>query len=135
MILHLSCWVERVIGIHEGAQVGQTGGEVGQGIETQPGEQQTGTDEGLQEQAQIVESVFPAGIVGPGRVLQGGSRRGGLRRIGGRGRQGRSLQTHEQIGAHHQLPPALDTGGIGEAEIGPAEFIFGLFKSIFYPGS
>src|SRR5271165_7046382 len=133
--LHLSCWVQRVIGIHEGAEVSQARGEVGERIETEPGQEKTGADEGLQEQAQIVESVSPASIVRPGWMLQGSGRRRRLCWDGGHLGQGRGLQAHEEIGTHHQLPPALDTGSIGEAEIGPSQLILRLFESVFYPSS
>jgi len=108
---------------------------VRQGIEPQPREQETGTDKRLQEQPKVVESVFPAGIIDPGRMLQGRGRRGRRRRVGSCGRQGWSLQTHKQVGAQHLLPPALDTGSIGEAEIGTAQFILGVLKALLDSGS
>lgn len=50
MIPVLSKWDERVVGIHEGAQVGEPCGEVRQGMQAEPGEQEAGADEGLEQQ-------------------------------------------------------------------------------------
>lgn len=51
-----------MIGVHQGAVVGQAGCKVGERIETQPG-QQAGADEGLEEPAEVVEAMLPPGIL------------------------------------------------------------------------
>src|SRR5260370_15302907 len=99
----LSRWDERVVGIHERTQVGEPRGEVRQGMNAEPGQQEAGTDEGLEEYPQVGEPMLPTGILGPGRMLprHGGRSRGrrgsGLLRCGacrGHCQRGR-LQTHE----------------------------------------
>ena len=78
----LSSWEERVVGVHEGAEVGEPGGEVRQGMDAQPGQQEAGADEGLEEDPQVGEPVLPAGVLGPGRMLTrliGGLAGAGLR--------------------------------------------------------
>src|SRR5258708_32118629 len=65
----LSRWEGRVVGIHERAQVSEPRGEVRQGMHAQPGQQEAGTDEGLEEKPQIGEAMLPTGVVGPGRML------------------------------------------------------------------
>src|SRR5712664_2391538 len=77
----LSKWDQRVVGIHERAQVGEAGGEVWQGMDAEPGQQEAGTDEGLEEQPQVGEPMLPTGVVGPGGMLthHGGRSRGGRR--------------------------------------------------------
>src|SRR5215469_12503428 len=135
----LSCWVERAVGIDEGAEVCQARGEVRERIEPQPGEQEASTDEGLQEQPQVVEPMFPAGVLGPGRMLPGSpSSRDYLhcrsgRRVGRRRGEDGRLQAHEQVGTQHQFPPALNTRGIREPKIRPAQLILGVLESIFDP--
>jgi hypothetical protein len=59
--------------MHEGAQVRQPRGKVREGVEPQPGQQQAGADEGLQEPPEVVEPLLPAGVVGPGGMLAGRS--------------------------------------------------------------
>src|SRR5258708_8865318 len=44
----LSKWDQRVVGVHERAQVGEAGGEVWQGRDAEPGPPDAGTDEGLE---------------------------------------------------------------------------------------
>lgn len=66
LALQLSCWVERVRGIHDRAEISQACGEIRQGRETPPGQQETGTDEGLPEKPESGEPVFLAGTVHPG---------------------------------------------------------------------
>jgi hypothetical protein len=46
----LSKWEERVVGIHERTQVGEPCSEVRQGMESEPGQQEAGTDERLEQQ-------------------------------------------------------------------------------------
>jgi hypothetical protein len=46
----LSRWEERVVGIHQCTEVGQASGQVRQGREMQPGQQEGGTDKGLEQQ-------------------------------------------------------------------------------------
>src|SRR5260370_2890727 len=69
MIPVLSKWDQRVVGVHERAQVGEAGGEVWQGLDAEPGQQEAGTDEGLEEQPQVGEPMLPTGIVRPGGGL------------------------------------------------------------------
>src|SRR5215467_15042616 len=65
-----------------------------------------------------VEAMLPASILGPGGMLRGSGR--SKRRLARwRQGQGRCLQAHQQIGAHDQFPPALNTGRIGEPVISP----------------
>src|SRR5260221_10956785 len=45
----LSKWDERVVGIHERTQVGEPRGEMRQGMNAEPGQQEAGTDERLEE--------------------------------------------------------------------------------------
>jgi hypothetical protein len=46
-----------------------------------------------------------------------------------------ALQTHQQICTAHEFPPAFNGSVVGDAKIGPAELIFGVFKTIFDPGA
>ena len=41
----------------------------GSGMDAEPGQQEAGADEGLEEDPQVGEPVLPTGIVGPGRML------------------------------------------------------------------
>src|SRR5260221_7043017 len=66
----LSKWDERVVGIHERTQVGEPRGEMRQGMNAEPGQQEAGTDERLEEEPQVSEPMVPTGIVGPGRMLR-----------------------------------------------------------------
>ncbi len=139
----LSKWDERVVGIHERAQVGEPRGEVGQGMDAQPGQQEAGTDEGLEEEPQVGESMLPTGVLRPGRMLtrHGGRSRG--RRGSGRVRCGHCrchcqrgrLPAHEQIGAQHEFPPARDAPSRGQPVIGPAQFILGVLEALLDPGT
>ena len=53
----------------------------------------------------------------------------------GRARRSRALQADERVGAHDQLPPALDggIGIVGDAVIGPAQVIFGVVEARLDP--
>ena len=63
-----------MVGIHERAEVSEPCGELWEGMEAEPGYEETGTDEGLKEQAEIGEPMLPAGILGPGRMLRSSHR-------------------------------------------------------------
>lgn len=127
-------------GRHERAEVGETRGEVRQGVDAEPGQQEAeeaGTDEGLEQQSYSGEPMFPTGVLDPGRMLTrlGRRSRSGcgswLVRTDRRGhRQSGRLQTHQQRGAHDQVPPALDAPGIREPVIGPPEFVRGLLEAV-----
>ena len=72
----------------------------------QPGQQEGGTDEGLEQQPQVGEPMLPTRILDPGRMVIGGARR-----RGGRGRQGRRLLDGRCSGQGgrlqtHQIPLA-----------------------------
>ena len=80
----------------------------------QPGQEQTGTDVGLEQEPEGVERVLPAGAGVPGGM---GLHSSGRRELGGTGRrgrhapvaeggEGRALQADERVGAHDQFPPA-----------------------------
>src|SRR5260370_26236551 len=64
-----------------------------------------------------------------------------LRRWGRRGsdvaqrRDVVGLQAHQRVGAHDQLPPALDARVVGEAVVPPAQVIFTGLEAVFYPGA
>jgi hypothetical protein len=48
-LIHLlSGWEERVVGIHEGAEVGKARGELRERMEPEPGHEETSTHEGLE---------------------------------------------------------------------------------------
>jgi len=143
----LSLWEQRVVGVHEGAEVGQLRREVGERIDAQPRQQEAGADEGLEQQPQIGETMLPTGVVRPGRMLDGGLRRCGGRRRLRRGESAslafclsrwnskhRRLQAHQQIGAEDQFPPAFDTGRVRQPVIRPSKFVLGLLEAILDPG-
>ena len=46
-----------------------------------------------------------------------------------------ALQTHEQIGAEHDLPPALNLRIVRHSIIGPTQFVFRMFQAVFNPGA
>src|SRR5260221_5248405 len=83
---HLSCWERQAEGVDDGAQRSEArldGLDVRRREQVQPGQEQTRTDVGLEQQPEVVELVFPAGAGVPGGVsLQQGGRR---RFRGGRG--------------------------------------------------
>src|SRR5258706_9737024 len=83
---HLSCWERQGEGVDEGAERGEArldGLNVRRREQMQPGQEQAGTDVGLEHQSEVVELVFPADPVIPGGMgLHGGGRwelRGGGR--------------------------------------------------------
>src|SRR5260221_14420665 len=88
---HLSCWERQAEGVDDGAQRSEArldGLDVRRREQVQPGQEQTRTDVGLEQQPEVVELVFPAGAGVPGGVSlqQGGRRRfrcGGVPRGGG----------------------------------------------------
>src|SRR5260370_34085970 len=85
-------------------------------MNAEPGQQEAGTDEGLEEESQVGEPMLPTGIVGPGRMLR---RRGGRSR-GGRGLgrlpwghlpwhlQRGALQAPQDIAPHDAVATPLD---------------------------
>jgi hypothetical protein len=113
-----------VVGIHEGAELSQAGGEVREGIDAEPGQQEAGADKGLQKQAQI-----PTGVVRPGGMRGSGAALQACDRLVVK-RKGRGLETDEQIGAHDEFPPAGDALGVGQAIIRPAQFVLGLLEPV-----
>lgn len=129
-----------MVGVHEGAEVG----EVWQGMDAEPGQQEAGTHKGLQEDALVGEPMLPAGVVGPGRMLSrligrcsGGACGSGLARAARRerfpcGQRGR-LQAHQQVGAPDQLPSARDAVRVGQPVIGPPKLILGVLEAIRDP--
>src|SRR5258708_38144627 len=90
---HLSCWERQGEGVDDGAQRSEArldGLDVRRREQMQPGQEQTRTDVGLEQQPEVVELVLPAGAGVPGGVSlqQGGRRRfrgGGVRGGGGGG--------------------------------------------------
>src|SRR5258708_21600097 len=87
---HLSCWERQGEGVDDGAQRSEArldGLDVRRREQMQPGQEQTRTDVGLEQQPEVVELVLPAGAGVPGGVSlqQGGRRRfrGGGVRAGG----------------------------------------------------
>lgn len=84
------------------AGVGEAALEMGQVEETQPRQQERSADVGLEQEAEVVELVFPAGVGGPLRM--GSDRRGwgwrpGARRRGTAG-GGEALHADQRVGAH-----------------------------------
>src|SRR5260221_14087547 len=76
---HLSCWERQGEGVDQGAQRGEAGLDrldVRRREQMQPGQEQTRTDEGLEQQPEVVERVLPAGARVPGGM---GRHRGGPR--------------------------------------------------------
>jgi hypothetical protein len=47
--------------------------------------------------------------------------------------EGGTLEADQRLGAHDQLPPALDAGEVGDAIVRPAEVIFGMFEPVLTP--
>src|SRR5262245_12145167 len=138
---HLSCWERQAEGVDQGAQRSEArvdGLDVRRREQMQPWQEQTATDVGLEQESQVIERVLPTSARVPGGMsLQcgGRGRRWGISRRGRRshvaeGGEGRTLQTDERVGTHDQLPPALDAGIVGDAVVGPAQIIFGVFEAI-----
>src|SRR5262249_61542579 len=90
---HLSCWERQAEGVDQGAQRSEArvdGLDVRRREQMQPGQEQTATDVGLEQESQVIERVLPTSARVPGGMsLQcgGRGRRGGIRR-GGRGGPG-----------------------------------------------
>jgi hypothetical protein len=118
-------------GVHEGAEVGEAGGEVREGMHVEPGKQEkTGANVGLEEEAQVLEGALPARTAVPVWVGQQG-RVGGWRTVGD---EGGALQRDEGGHTHDQFPPALDRMLVRDPIIGPAELVLGLLEALFDPG-
>jgi hypothetical protein len=67
----LSCWEGQAEGVDQAAERGETGLDrlrVWERGKVKPGQEQTGTDVGLQEQSQVVEVMLPASARVPGRM-------------------------------------------------------------------
>lgn len=120
-------------GVHEGAQIGEAGLQVRQWEQAEPGEEEAGTDVGLEQEAEVVEGALPAGATVPVGMSQ--ERRSWGRRsrrevsCGERG-EGRTLEGNEGGHTHDQFPPALDGMVVRDAVIGPAQLVFGLLEAV-----
>src|SRR5260221_5714601 len=154
----LSCWERQAEGVDQGSERGAASLKavgVREWHQREPGQEQTGPDGGLEQQAAVVEVRLPPGPGVPGGmgVQRRGQERGrrlwgrrlwgrrlwgrrlwgrrlwGRRAVAQRG-EGGTLQADERVGAQHQLPPARDGGVVGDAVIRPAQVIFGLFAAI-----
>src|SRR5258708_14900037 len=101
---HLSCWERQAEGVDDGAQRSEArldGLDMRRREQVQPGQEQTRTDVGLEQQPEVVELVLPGGAGVPGGVSlqQGGRRRvrgGGFR--GGDGWWGRDVPQGRAVG-------------------------------------
>lgn len=95
----------------------------------------------LENESQVIQDVFPPLAALPpamlGKAISGSGHFRSLRgcRCCACRLKHRALQAHEQIGTGHEFPPAFNGSIIGDAKIGPAELIFGVFQAVFDPGT
>src|SRR5260370_27942141 len=71
VIPHLSCWERQAEGVDDGAQRSEArldGLDVRRREQVQPGQEQAGTDVGLEQQAEVVEGGLSPRPRCPGRV-------------------------------------------------------------------
>jgi hypothetical protein len=119
-----------VDGIHERAQVVKTVAHARQGDELESREEKADAHEQLQEQAEIVEQMLPACLGVPGGMRLKREEGRWSRMCAAERSKDRTLQAHQQRGAHDHFPPARDALGVGEAVVGPAHFIFDLPEAV-----